>query len=211
MQAAINVHRARNELSESSSEGSVRGDEGSLEDRRLSQEALDERTRSMRERGLPVRLFMEELPEDDGLYESRVHAEFVEDPNHPSGGYWHEAPPALLMIKVKPLPGFTSLRDRRRRPSELYHIALCLTSELHRFDLRDGSAGVRVARGLYGGLRERYHGKRALLRGWMQGTTLTLSRGTSVEGGNRSVVDDPDVRMFRAAGSYSDRDLQLAL
>ena len=197
----------------SSSEGSVRGEEGSLEDRRISQETLDERSHAIREQGLPVRLFLRELPEDESLYNHRKHAEFVEDPNHHDNGYWLEGEPELLWIELQPLSGFAKLRDRRRRHSEAYIIPLCYTDELHRFDLRDASDGIRVAKGLYERLRDRYHGKRATLHGWVQGTTLTLSRRTAVEVNVRGeqLVDDVYVRMFRAAGSFHDRDLQLEL
>ena len=195
----------------SSSEGSVRGEEGSLEDRRINQETLDERAQAIRERGLPVRLFLRELPEDENLYEPRKHAEFVNDPHHPDGGYWHEAPSALLWIELKPLPGFTQLRERRRRHSEApYHLPLCYTNELHRFDLRNWAAGIRVAKAFYARLREKYDGREAMLHGWVQGATLTLSRRTSVAGPG-SLVGDSDLMMFRAAGSYQDRALQVEL
>ena len=197
----------------SSSEGSVRGDEDSLEDRRIGQDALDERAQTIREQGMPVRLFLRELPEDDSLYNPRKHAEFVEDHNHPDGGYWHEAPPVLLWIELKPLSGFRKLRERRRRHSDNpYHLPLCYADEMHRFDLSDWSAGMRLARRVYERLRAKYDGREVLLHGWMQGTTLTLSRRTTL--GNASganLVDDTDLRMFRAAGSYQDRDLQIAL
>jgi len=158
---------------------------------------------------------LRELPEDVSLYNllynPRKHAEFVEDPNHHDGGYWLKLEPELLGIEFKPVPGFTKLHDRRH--SEVYHLPLCFTDELHRFDLRDASEGIRVAKGLYERLRERYHGKRATLHGWLQGTTLTLSRRTDVEDNVRGeqLVDDVGVRMFRAAGSFHDRDLQVEL
>ena len=216
MEKAILGIRARRapeskESTESSSEGSVRGEEGSLEDRRLSQEAFEERGWRIRREGLAVRLFVDDFPEDDALFEPRPHAEFVPEPQ---GGYWHESSPLLLRIRVKPLQGSTVLRDRRRRHSEeAFHIPLCYTDELHRFDLRDGLAGVRQAVGLYGRLRERYDGKRAVLRGWLHGTELRLSRHTTVEGNRLGelLTDDSDVRMFRAAGSFHRQDLQVAL
>ena len=174
---------------------------------------MDERAQAIRERGLPVRLPLAELPEDVNLYNPRKHAEFVEDPNHSDGGYWLEAEPELLSIELKPLSGFMKLRDRRRRHSEVYHLPLCYTDDLHRFDLRDASDGVRAATGVYERLRDRYHGKRATLHGWLQGTTLTLSRRTEVEDNVRGeqLVDDVGVRMFRAAGSFHDRNLQVEL
>jgi hypothetical protein len=154
---------------------------------------------------------VDEFPEDDSLFEPRPHAEFVPET---TGGYWHEPPPLLLRIRVKPLHGFVELRDRRRRHSEeAYHIPLCRTSEVHRFDLRDKSSGVRQARRIYERLRETYNGKLAVLRGWLHGIELRLSRGTTVENNRMGelLTDDPYIRMFRAAGSFHDQDLQLAL
>ena len=207
MKRAILKH---SDPSESSSEGSVRGEEGSLEDRRLTQEVFEERGWRIRNEGLPVQLFVDEFPEDDALFEPRPHAEFVSEPQ---GGYWHEPPPLLLRIRVKPLQGFVKLRDRRRRHSEAaYHIPLCHTDEVHRFDLRDASLGVQ-ARRFYGRLRERYDGKQAVLRGWLHGVEMRLSRGTTVEGNRMGelLTDDPYIHMFRAAGSFHEQDLQLAL
>jgi len=211
MERTILRARRTHSESESSSEGSVRGEEGSLEDRRLSQEIFEERGWRIRNEGLPVRLFVDEFPEDDSLFEPRPHAEFVPET---TGGYWHEPPPLLLRIRVKPLHGFVELRDRRRRHSEeAYHIPLCRTSEVHRFDLRDKSSGVRQARRIYERLRETYNGKLAVLRGWLHGIELRLSRGTTVENNRMGelLTDDPYIRMFRAAGSFHDQDLQLAL
>ena len=208
MKRAILKH---SDPSESSSEGSVRGEEGSLEDRRLTQEVFEERGWRIRNEGLPVQLFVDEFPEDDALFEPRPHAEFVPEPQ---GGYWHEPPPLLLRIRVKPLQGFVKLRDRRRRHSEAaYHIPLCHTDEVHRFDLRDASLGVQQARRFYERLRERYDGKQAVLRGWLHGVEMRLSRGTTVEGNRMGelLTDDPYIRMFRAAGSFHEQDLQLAL
>ena len=200
--------------SPNSSEGSVRGEEGSLEDRGISHETLDERSQVIQEQGLPVVLLLRELPEDMGA--GRKHSEFVEDPNHPDGGYWHSEPPELLRIELKPLEGFTKLHDRRH-PSKHnlsgYHIPLCYSDELHRFNLRDAFEGVGVARGVYERIRARYHGRHALLHGWLQGATLTLSRRTDVEGNRRGehIVDDLGVRMLRAAGSFHDLPLQVGL
>ena len=128
MERTILRARQTHSESESSSEGSVRGEQGSLEDRRLSQEAFEERGWRIRNEGLPVRLFVDKFPEDDSLFEPRPHAEFVPEAQ---GGYWHEPPPLLLRIRVKPLHGFVELRDRRRRHSEeAYHIPLCRTLSL---------------------------------------------------------------------------------
>jgi len=72
---------------------------------------------------------------------------------------------------------------------------------------------VRQARRIYERLRETYNGKLAVLRGWLHGIELRLSRGTTVENNRMGelLTDDPYIRMFRAAGSFHEQDLQLAL
>ncbi|OYV32736.1 MAG: hypothetical protein B7Z80_26025, partial [Rhodospirillales bacterium 20-64-7] len=149
----------------SSADVSVRGEEGSLEDRRMSQEEWDARSEELRERGLEVTLRFSDPPEEPEWYQPRLEAEWVSDEHHEAGGYWHEREAPLLFVGLVPRKGAPRLSNRPRRRSELYAIPLCRTTELHRFDLRDPARGVRLGLEAYRRLRARYDGRAAVLRG----------------------------------------------
>lgn len=214
LEGAIGVFRSRRQRarlesdtgSEASEEVEVLGEEGSLLDRRLSEEEWEERAGRLQE-GLAVRLFVDPPPDDESLYEPSVPPEWVDDG---SGGYWHAREPVLLMIKTRPRAGFVHLRNRGRREGELYHIPLCFSNELHRFDLRDRSNGVRLGLRAYEEVRRRYHGRTAVLRGRVAGTVLEIGR-SSVEGGMHNIQSDREVWSLHDAGSLHDRPLAVSL
>ena len=90
MEAAIRERRrAYDEGSDSSDDVSVRGDEGSLEDRRISQEEFDRRREIIETHGMLVRLIVNPLPEDSDLYEANT-SEWVEDENSERGGSYSD-------------------------------------------------------------------------------------------------------------------------
>jgi hypothetical protein len=220
IQAAIESIRARrrplrdsepDSASEASEEVEVLGEEGSLLDRRLSQEEWEERVGRLHERGLPVRLFLDPPPDDESLYEPSVPPEWVSEGRGEGEGYWLTREPELLRIKTRPRRDFTHLRNRGRREGEVYHIPLCFTNELHRFDLRDRSAGVRRGLAAYEELRRRYHGRTAVLRGRVAGTALEIGRRSEVEGSGYNIQSDRDVWALHDAGSFHDRPLFLGL
>jgi hypothetical protein len=158
-----------------------------------------------------VRLFLDPAPEDPRLYEPSVEPEWVNDENHERGGYWLELEAPLLMIKTRPRRGFTHLRNRPRRPGEMYHVPLCFTNELHRFDLRDRGVGVRLGLAEYEKLRQRYHGRAAVLRGRAVRDTFELDRRSVVEGSTLNIANDAAVRSLHDAGRFHDRPLHVSM
>lgn len=220
LEAAIGAIRSRRRSrqpsetdseSEASEEAEVLGEEGSLTDRRLSQEEWEERVGRLHESGLPVRLFLDPPPDDESLFEPSVPPEWVSDGHDERGGYWLTREPELLRIKTRPRRDFAHLRNRGRREGEVYHIPLCFTNELHRFDLRDRSGGVRRGLAAYEELRQRYHGRTAVLRGRVAGTALEIGRRSEVVGSGYNIQSDRDVWALHDAGSFHDRPLFLGL
>lgn len=204
-------HQQSDSESEASEEAEVLGEEGSLADRRLSQEEWEERAGRLQELGLPVRLFLDPPPDDETLYEPSVAPEWVNDEHHEGGGYWLTREPELLMIKTRPRSDFTHLRNRGRREGEIYNIPLCYSNELHRFNLSDPASGVREGLRAYEELRRRYHGRTAVLRGRVAGTVLELGRRSTVEGSSSNIHGDRYALSLHAAGSFHDRPLYVSL
>jgi hypothetical protein len=216
MEAAIR-RRKRNEHGDSSSDDvSVRGEPGSLEDRRLTAEEWDRRVEIIEQHGLPVRLTLDPLPEDPEVYEPDAQ-EWVEDDHHETGGYYRDKK-VLLRIRLIPVhdlgKGFQKLADRpRRRGEDPYHIGLCFTNELHRFDVYDRRNGVRKGQAAYMALRAKYNDRLAILKGKMQRTTLVLNGRTHVHHhpANANIYRDADVRALHDCGEYHDRSLHASL
>jgi hypothetical protein len=215
MEAAIRRRRAYDEGSDSSDDVSVRGDEGSLEDRRISQEEFDRRREIIETHGMPVRLIVNPLPEDSDLYEANTQ-EWVDDENSERGGYYRDRA-ELLMISLVPVrnlgAGFQRLRERpRRRGQPDYHISLCFTNELHRFNLYDRHQGVQRGKAAYQTLRNRYNGRLAVLRGRVRRTSFELNGRTHVHQLTvNNIVRDDDVWALHDCGSYHDRPLHVSL
>ena len=194
-----------------SDDASVRGDEGSLADRRMSEEEWDRGRGEIEERGLPVRLILDDPPEDPEAYDPD-HREWVEDDNHRDGGYFRNNR-ELLRVRLRPLEGFAKMSNRKRRRGEpSYHVALCYTDELHRFDLYDRRHGVQLGLAAYKTLRARYQGRTAVLMGRVRGTSLELTGRTRAEGLERhNLVRDNDLRALRDCGTYAGQRLRVRL
>ena len=109
---------------------------------------------------LPVMLEIREAPpwsHDVDLYQ----------PNMPYAGYGKEAIEPPLIVHTVPLPGFIDLMGPNGKVPEGtvdYHISLCFTNELGRFDLFKWNDGVTKGREVYEEFRQKWNGKPALAR-----------------------------------------------
>ena len=150
--------------------------------------------------------------------------------NNGPGTKWdpkHAKDATFLQIRLEPdneffLPlGIT--KDYMPDSGE-YHISLCYTSDLHRFNLYDFMNGLVKGKEAYDRIRKRYDGKVAHLYGTIRTGSLKIGNGTIIlkrkqitgksereysEGYN--IYDDPDVLALLAAGQYIRDDLHMTL
>jgi len=206
--AAWGPHRTSKEKmdadSDSSTDVSVHGQAGSPEDRRLDIDEWWRRVELINRDGLNVTLVLDPLPEDPDLYLPATAYEWIDDVNHENRGYWRQKPPVLLQIRTRFPPGAVTLSDRPRRRGEApYHISLCFTNELHRFNLFDESEGINRGKAMYNRIRERYDGHRVNLPGRMQGGMFELK--------GRDIANDAEVQAVHACGAYHDRSLHIRM
>jgi hypothetical protein len=190
--------------SDSSTDVSVRGEAGSPEDRRIDWDEWERREERINREGLNVRLVLDPLPEDPDLYLPDTKYEWVNDVNHRDGGKWHQKPPVLLQIRTRLAQDAVRFSDRPRRHGETpYHISLCFTNELHRFNLFDESDGIIKGKAMYNRLRDRYNGQHVHLPGKMQGGAFELK--------GRGIANDVEVQAVHACGAYHDRSLHISM
>ena len=158
--------------------------------------------------GMPllVRLVVPEAPEwsyTRDLYQPRM-------PNDEHGDQLY---PPLLIVQIVPLPGFPDLMGPNGKIPEGtvdYHISLCFTNELGRFDLYNWNDGVRQGLAVHEGLRERWDGKEAVARVWIAtgGAATVLSLTVEQEG---DMMEDPVVMAMHNAGRFWDRPVHISL
>ena len=123
------------------------------------------------------------------------------------------------MIKTRPVEDkFIHRIGRAVTEKEMkwdYHISLAFTSEIHRFDLLDSAKGVEEGKAAYNRLRDMLHGKRAVLRGHMEGSTfkveeIVLLKGESDEVGESLGIPDDIIRLHNA-GEYCNRPIHVSM
>ena len=132
------------------------------------------------------------------------------DPKHQDG--------AFLQIRCVPIAQYflPLAKTAQYRPDSPYHISLCYTHDLHRFNLYDFMAGLTTGKTVYDRVRERYHGKIAHIRGEIRTGSVLVGRDTIViarngRRANHNLFDDEDVLALLAAGQYIRDDLHMTL
>ena len=154
--------------------------------------------------------------------------------NNGPGTTWdpkHADNATFLQIRLEPDEEFFLPigRTKNYRPdSGEYHISLCYTSDLHRFNLYDFTNGLAQGKAAYDRIRERYDGKVAHLRGTIRTGSLRIGNETRVVVERRArgkhekrydpvnnmryhIYNDPDVLALLAAGQYIRDDLHMTL
>ena len=126
---------------------------------------------------------------------------------------WIEIDRPLLMIKTRPLQHFIHRIGRRVQQSDVdwdYHISLCFTNELHRFDLRNDDNGVRLGKATYNRLREQFNGKECILKGHQQKDMFVVDKITMLPN-NVDINMPEEAVMLHNAGSYADREYHVSM
>ena len=190
--------------SDRSTDVSVRGERGSPEDRRIDIDEWWRRVAVFDRDGVDVTLALDPLPEDPDLYLPTPVRLWVNDENHMEGGYWHVKWPVLLMIRTRFRRGALTFTDRRRRRDVTpYHISLCFTNEIHRFNLFDQSDGIERGKAVYNRLRDRYDGQRVHIPGKMEGGMFEIK--------GRGIANDPELQAMHACGKYHDSSVHISM
>ena len=150
--------------------------------------------------------------------------------NNGPGTNWdpkHAKDATFLQIRLEPDEEFflPLAKSRTYMPDTgKYHISLCYTSDLHRFNLYDFTDGLQKGKAAYDRVRERYDGKVAHLRGTIRTGSLKIGNNTRVLEKKRvrgksekrynnyyNIYDDPDVQALLSAGEYVRDDLHMTL
>ena len=158
-----------------------------------------ERTAEQERFGFKVRLDIEDL--DPTWNDARQAAAF--DPTYDD---------SKVFLKIRCVPIGTHFlplaKTGQYRPDSPYHISLCYTNDLHRFNLYDFMRGLRRGKDVCDRVRNRYNGKIAHLRGRIRTGSVAIEAQTVVyeEDGRRTRLRlhaDKDVLALIAAGKYS--------
>ena len=144
--------------------------------------------------GIPVMLRVVDLPTDPAVYGKR-----------------HDNPP-LLQIHTDPHPNgnFFEMAFKEVVGANPYHISLCFTSELHKFNLYNPTEGIRIGKEAYERLKRMCHGKEAFLRGSLSGNTA-FNIHSIVLSDITLRIDEGDLYALHAAGTYHNRDIHISM
>ena len=158
-----------------------------------------ERTVQQERFGFKVRLVLEDL---DPIWNDGQQAAAF-DPTYDDNK-------VFLQIRCVPIgTHFLPLaKTAQYRPDNPYHISLCYTNELHRFNLYDFMRGLKKGKDVYEKVRDRYNGKIAHLRGKIRTGSVAIDANTVVfeENGKKTRLKlhaDKDALALLAAGTYS--------
>ena len=170
-----------------------------LHDRNLTNDDYKWLESNLNKHGLHVRLRLDPLPDNENA--------FTKDPEYwDEQGEQHTAP--LLQIHIEKGSKFVELAGREFSKEEApfdYHISLCFTNELHRFDLLHSDNGVKLGKEAYNRLRESYNGKEAILNGHVHNFNFDIEPGSVIQGNLPDFYDNKDFIMLHNAGSYANR------
>ena len=156
--------------------------------------------------GLHVILEMDPLPTNDLFYQKK--------PKYWDDTAWEEKDVPLLQIHIRKGDQFVEYAGREFSREEApfdYHISLCFTNELHRFDLLRSDNGVQLGKAAYNRLRDTYNGKHVMLKGHMQRTAFYIDPGSNIQGNLPDFLADADFIRLHNAGSYADRDHHISM
>jgi hypothetical protein len=151
--------------------------------------------------GLHVVLEIDPLPTNESVYEKPT--KYWEQ----EGDNWTEKDKPLLQIHIKKGSHFVEYSGREFSKEEApfdYHISLCFTNELHRFDLYRSENGVELGKAAYTRLRDKYNGREIMLQGHMQKTAFYIDPDSAI-------LNDRDLIMLHNAGSYADRTHHISM
>jgi len=175
-------------------------------DRNMTAEEQEWLKGQLETHGLHVTFHIDPLPTDQNAYGK-------------ASKYWDEAEYAekdapLLQIRITKGSHFVEYSGREYSDDEItfdYHISLCFTNELHRFDLLDSNRGVELGKAAYNKLRETYNGKEVMLNGHIQKTAFYIDPGSKIQDSLPDFITNADFIMLHNAGAYADRPHHLSM
>jgi hypothetical protein len=176
------------------------------EERHLSKDEFDWIADNLHRHGLDVVIHVDPLPDKLELFDKY-------DTHYDDEGIEKKKP--LLQIRLTPGPLFIEIvgrlwTDEEKKEQVDYHLSLCFTSDLHRFNLLDSEDGVRKGKAAYEDLRK-YDGKAARLAGWVHNTNFDILKGMRVEGDLPDMLESAPFIMLHNAGIYAQRDHHISM
>ena len=91
----------------------------------------------------------------------------------------------------------------------MFHISLCFTNELCRFDLYDKDKGIHTGYDKYMELRRKYNGKEAHVKANINENAIATVTAIHTDAGD--VFLEPDLHALHYAGEYFDRSVHISL
>ena len=118
----------------------------------------------------------------------------------------------LLKIYTRPLADTRLLHDNEQIPTteyNMFHISLCFTNELCRFNLYDKDKGINTGYDKYMELKTKYHGKVAHVEARILDNAIATITAIHTEAGDLFL--EPDLHALHYAGEYFDRAVHISL
>ena len=185
-------------------------------------EEQDERKKEQDRFGFVVRMRVDSI---NNIWENGPHTKW--DPRK-------EDEATFLQIRMEPVDDFflpLAKSGSYTPDSGEYHISLCYTSDLHRFDLYNFNNGLQKGKNAYDEVIKRYDGKIAHIRGRVRTGSVLIGKDTRVyivddpsDTGRRvrrkqqqqnpeghNIYDDEQIKALLAAGKYARDDMHVTL
>ena len=118
----------------------------------------------------------------------------------------------LLKIITRPLPDTRLLHDQALVPTteyNMFHISLCFTNELCRFNLYDKDEGINTGYDKYMALRKKYDGKEAHIEAKIRENAIATVTAIHTDVGD--LFEERDLHALHNAGEYFDRPVHISL
>ena len=91
----------------------------------------------------------------------------------------------------------------------MFHISLCFTNELCRFDLYNKDNGIEVGYQKYMDLKAKYNGKEAHVEAKINENAIATVTAIHTEAGD--LFEERDLHALHYAGEYFDRPVHISL
>jgi len=165
------------------------------EQRRISLQQLIEGIEHIEKHGMRFMLDIPEAPQENMLpYQPKTNNR------------------ELLKIITRPLPDTRLLHDQALVPTteyNMFHISLCFTNELCRFNLYDKDEGINTGYDKYMALKKKYDGKVAHVEAKIHENTIATITAIHTDAGD--LFQEPDLHALHYAGEYYDRPVHISL
>ena len=119
----------------------------------------------------------------------------------------------LLQIYTEPNPKdeFFEMAFKKVDGANPYHLSLCYTNELHRFNLFNFSDGVRRGKEVYQRIINKFDGKEAFLRGYMTNSSAFNVQYIIMPDMIVNIDEEEDMNAMHKAGEYQGRDWHISM